>query len=126
MTDDLKDSMDSRNPVVVESFMDSLNATLALLWLTQNGIKATLAGDALAHMLTHVVAAQDVQLQVPADDAERAAELLVEFHAANASASHGPWQCPSCRELCGASFDECWQCGHDFEERFGITELPAE
>ncbi len=122
--DNQSDSIDHEQPVVIETFADSVEAILARLWLSQNGVNSTMTGEELSHTLSYVESARRIQLLVARHDADRAATLLDTFHQANARASHGPWRCPNCDELCGGAFDECWQCGMDFQNDFLLKSDP--
>lgn len=52
-------------------------------------------------------------LWVKAADYARAVELVQQMVAALDAPSSGPWHCSGCGEENDATFDTCWQCGHD-------------
>jgi len=95
---------------VVRSCADRIQAESIRIRLAEAGIRAMITGTDMetALGLGGAGTMRMVRVEVPAEDAERAAALLDEDDRKAAEA--GPWICSRCHEQNEATFEVCWSC----------------
>lgn len=109
--------MDPEHPVTIAKYADSQEASMAKALLESHGIIGTAIGGALNNALWHLgPTITGVELQVSAQDAKRATEILDSLRSSDGKARPDlDWICPQCGEDVDAEFDVCWSCGAPFD-----------
>lgn len=113
---------------VVRSCADRIEAESIRIRLAEAGIRAMITGTDMGTALGLGGAGtmRMVRVEVPNEDAQRAAELLAEDERKAAEA--GPWICSRCHEQNEATFDVCWSCSKprtDDDERGRLDTSPS-
>jgi hypothetical protein len=93
----------------VETFLNELDAEIALGRLESLGVTAVLEKDNCGGMRPHLDLQRGVRLLVVDADLEKARGILATD---NDAATTPAWTCPNCSENIASGFDACWQCGH--------------
>lgn len=93
----------------METFINELEAEIALGRLLALGVTAVLQKDNCGGMRPHLDLQQGVRLLVADQDLEKARGILA---APAETTATRPWTCPQCGENIERGFDACWQCGH--------------
>lgn len=121
--------MAPKDPVTIAKYSDPHEASMAKSLLESRGIIGTAMGGELNNMLWHLgPTISGVELQVAAEDAERATEILEAFlESQNQSRPQIDWICPHCGEDVEAEFEVCWSCGTPFvsPEETAITSVTS-
>ena len=111
--------------VTVRNFGDPQEASIAKGILDDHGIPSYVQGGQTATTLFHVgTALGGVNLQVPEETAEQAAELLDE-HLYPAE-TVPKWTCPKCGAHVDAGYETCWQCSTPYSEDALPARIPSE
>ncbi len=99
--------------LTIGNFPTAVEAHAARLLLGSHGITAIVVDEALVgNFWQFGNAVGGVKLQVTADDAPRARQLLAgEIIPDETPDSTGPWSCGHCRQQVPGNFDVCWSCG---------------
>lgn len=88
-------------------------ATLLQRVLQAEGIAAEVVGEHRAAIAGELpIAEAEVEIRVPAHEADRAKGLLERLRAPE---SAPPWKCGDCGEENPGNFDECWNCARSSE-----------
>ena len=93
----------------LETYINELEAEIALGRLQALGITAVVEKDNCGGMRPHLDLQQGVKLLVVNEDLGKARDILSET---GPEANTQPWTCPGCGENIESGFDACWQCGH--------------
>jgi len=93
----------------LETFINELEAEIALGRLQSLGVTALVEKDNCGGMRPHLDLQQGVRLLVVDADLEKARGILAEVAEPEASE---PWACTGCGESIDGGFDTCWQCGY--------------
>ncbi len=84
--------------------------------LEGSGLAVEVRGEALAPLSGEIPNTETwVELWLPAEEVERARELLAELALDGEKASRAV-ECPRCREENPGNFELCWNCGVDLPE----------
>ncbi|MCA9071328.1 MAG: DUF2007 domain-containing protein [Planctomycetaceae bacterium] len=118
--------MSPRDLVTIAKYGDPQEASMAKALLESEGITGVAVGGTLNNMLWHLgPTITGVELQVFAEDAERATEILESLNEAHESpGTHHPtldWVCPQCGADVDAKFEVCWSCGTPFDQSNDVT-----
>lgn len=108
--------------VTVSTYWSPQEAALARGLLEQHAITASIEGDVVASMAWQLGnATGGVKLQVAAEDASRALEILreQEDQPSSPEAWDQPDHCPRCGAEAEPGFDACWSCGAELTEEKG-------
>jgi len=122
---DLQQQKETVRLVTVARFASTAEAGWHCSRLEAAGIGAVVQGSVSRDMLGYYGSAiGDAQLQVAEQDAEKAREILGNSDdrqsPSGVSESDAPpqtWNCPRCGNRVEDSFEICWFCGADFDEK---------
>ena len=93
----------------IDTFLNELDAEIALGRLTSLGVQAVVEKDNCGGMRPHLDLQRGVRLLVADSDLEKARGILADSSDAEPTPA---WSCPNCQESIESGFDACWQCGH--------------
>ena len=97
-------------PTTISRYISEVEAAADVAALQSIGISTHLLGSFSSEALNYGgLALRNVELVVPAKDAERAVRYLKEQFAAP-KARKTDWVCSACGEVNGPEFDACWSC----------------
>lgn len=100
-----------RELVCVHRGTDPIEASLLEGMLQNEGIPATVTGADLVGGYSGVPKVCDVRLLVPARYRAAAAEVLEQYR--QRRPTEAEWTCAGCGEVNAATFESCWNCGHE-------------
>jgi len=93
----------------LETYLNELEAEIALARLHALGVTAVVEKDNCGGMRPHLDLHQGVRLLVADGDLEKARGILAPTDEATVTPA---WTCPKCAENIERGFDACWQCGY--------------
>lgn len=95
--------------VTIRRYPNAWQAETTRIRLAEAGIPAFVTESETSTMLSYVgTALGGVRVRVPADDQQRALQVLADDAARLESAGH--WQCSRCDEVNEPAFELCWSC----------------
>lgn len=93
----------------IDTFLNDLDAEIALNRLQALGVRGELIKDNCGGMRPHLDLIHGIKLLVADEDQSKARDILD----AEGDKSQTPaWSCPTCQENIESGYDACWQCGH--------------
>lgn len=96
--------------IVLETFINEVEAQEACAQLTARGLDALVEGDNCGGMRPHFDYSIGVKVLVREQDQDQARDLL---RATDEPVPEGTWLCAGCGEQVENRFGTCWQCGRD-------------
>ncbi|AWB66637.1 hypothetical protein C2869_09425 [Saccharobesus litoralis] len=97
--------------VVAYRAADQIQANCLVGLLKHHGINAHLRGESLSGAVGELpMDALQVEIMVDKADFVKARHIAME---ADSAVLEDDWICVKCKETNAATFDLCWQCGHD-------------
>lgn len=97
---------------VAGTYLNEVEAEMALHRLKAEGIKAVLQKDNCGGMYPQLVLLRGIKVLVGNDDQQAALAILDSMNKAQPCE---PWNCPSCGENIDQGFSACWNCGQEHD-----------
>jgi len=94
-----------------------LDAQLLSDMLNDAGIDVTLMGAYLSGAAGEIPVDQGPSLWLINSDQDKAARTLIHQWEQQENLYEQPWICPHCTQKLEVQFTQCWQCGHQREEK---------